>query len=110
VTKTAKISLSIGLIVVAVVLYVVRSGGSASDITAQTEYNALLKCRACGNEFKATLDVADQPPYTCAKCGKKEAWKLAECRKCGNIFLPRPPMIATCPKCKSQATGAVTVQ
>jgi putative FmdB family regulatory protein len=113
VSKSAKIGTSVALILAAVVIYVVRSGGSASEITAATDYNALLKCRGCGNEFKATLDVADEPPYKCPKCGKREAWKLAECHKCGNIFLPpvsgdppRPPMIPTCPKCGSQQAGA----
>jgi len=113
VSKSAKIGTSIALILAAVVIYVVRSRGAANDITSRTSYNALVMCRACGAQSNVALEVSDVPPYKCPKCGKQEAWAMAECHKCGNIFLPplsgdppRPPMIPTCPKCGSQEVGA----
>jgi predicted RNA-binding Zn-ribbon protein involved in translation (DUF1610 family) len=113
VSKSAKIGVSVALIVAAVVIYVVRSRGAANDITSRTSFNAVVMCRACGARSDVTLDVTDVPPYKCPKCGKREAWGMVKCHHCGNVFLPeisgdppRPPMIATCPKCKSQETGA----
>ena len=108
--KTVKITGSIAIIVLAGVLYYVRSSGSANDLIS-TEYNALLKCRSCGNEFKAMLNVEESAPYACSKCGKKAAWSMYKCNDCGTVFLPelvgdRPPMAPPCPKCKGISTGA----
>ncbi len=112
-SKSAKIGVSIALIVAAVVIYVVRSRGAANDITSRTSFDAVVMCRACGARSDVTLEVTDAPPYKCPKCGKLEAWKLVECHHCGNVFLPeisgdppRPPMIPTCPKCQSNQVGA----
>jgi DNA-directed RNA polymerase subunit RPC12/RpoP len=115
VNQTTKAIAAVAIIVAAVVLYLVRAGGATNDITSRTDFNAMLKCRACSAEFKATLSVEDEPPYKCEKCGKREAWKLAKCNACGHVFLPeisgdppRPPIAPTCPKCNKQETGAAT--
>ncbi|MCP4247593.1 MAG: hypothetical protein GY778_11140 [bacterium] len=115
-SKTVKLVGAGAILVFAVVLYVWRSSGTESA-TSWTDYNASLKCRACGHVFKTQLDVADEPPFACPKCSGKEAWHQKQCRDCGEVFLPPlagdppwPVMIPKCPKCGSQATGAVAVQ
>ena len=112
-SNTTKIAVAVVVLVLAVVLYVVRSD-EGGPVTSRTDYNATLECMACNHQFKANLQVTDRPPHLCPNCDKKEAWQLRQCRDCGEVFLPplegdppRQPMIATCPKCKSQATGAV---
>jgi len=114
-SKSARIGLSLALLVAAVVLYVLRSGGGASEITARTDFDARVKCRACQAEYLAKLDIEQVPPYKCQKCGKNEAWSMWQCNECGTRFLPdpvgdppRPPMAAACPKCKSLSTGAAS--
>jgi putative FmdB family regulatory protein len=115
-TKALKIGGVILIFGLAVGLYFWRTSQTASP-TQWSDYDAYLQCRACGHRFKANLEVADIPPFTCPKCGKKEAWHLKQCRQSGEIFLPplqgdppRPPMIATCPNCGSTATGAAVLK
>ena len=112
-SNAVKVAIAVVVLVLAVVLYFVRSHGGGHP-TSRTDYNAKLQCVACNHQFKTNLEVTDRPPYPCPNCGKKEAWPLRQCRDCDEVFLPplegdppRQPMIATCPKCKSQATGAV---
>jgi predicted RNA-binding Zn-ribbon protein involved in translation (DUF1610 family) len=116
VNNTIKIAAAAVLIVLAIVLYFARAGDTKST-TDWTNFNASLACMDCGHAYQATVEVGDPPPYTCPECGKKNAWRQKQCRECGEIFLPPlegdppwPPMIARCPKCKSQATGAVKIE
>jgi predicted RNA-binding Zn-ribbon protein involved in translation (DUF1610 family) len=113
VSKAIKVAVAGVVFVLAIGLYFARSGETESP-TDWKEYNASLRCAECGHDFQAELDPGAVPPFECPKCGAKSAWLLKQCRDCGNVFLPPlvgdppwPPIIATCPKCKSQATGAV---
>ncbi len=111
-SNTLKFGAAVLVLLIAGVIYVARMK-SGETITSQTEYNTVLRCQSCGYTFKAQLDVDDELPRPCEKCGKSAAWRLKICRQCGTLFLPpvsgdppRPPAVATCPKCGSQATGA----
>ena len=115
-SKPVKIVGVVGLLVLAVVVYVYRAG-NVNDLTDRREYNAKLKCRACGNEFTAELDTAARAPFKCAGCGKAAAWQLWQCSQCGTTFAPEPvgdpphpPITAGCPKCGSPSTGMVPVK
>ncbi len=110
-TNATKIVLAVGVIVLAGVVYWMRSGTS-NTLSSRMSHNAALRCRACSQTFTTELGVADLPPFVCEKCGKKDAWKLWKCNACGELFVPdpvgnppRPPIIPSCPKCKSQSTG-----
>ncbi len=114
--KGIKLVVAGAALVVAIGLYVSRSSETKSP-TDWTEHNASLQCMGCGHAYTATVQLRDQPPYVCPKCGKREAWMQKQCRKCGEVFLPPlegdppwPPMIATCPKCGSTTTGAVRME
>jgi len=114
-SKSVKIGASIAITVVAVVLYVVQARNAPNDISSRTDFHAVLECLACGHEFDAHLGVDDLPPYACAKCGKREAWFVWKCGKCGGRFCPKPsgdpprqPMIPTCTKCGGPGAGRVT--
>ena len=115
-SKSVKIIGAIGLLVLAVGLYVFRAG-NINDLTERTDYKARLKCRACGNEFTAELDTAARAPFKCPGCGQTAAWQLWECNQCGTTFVPEPvgdpphpPIMANCPKCDSPLTGMVPVK
>lgn len=115
-SKTTQIVAAAAILVVAVALYVSRSGGQ-NDLTTRSDYNCLLKCRACGNEYKDEIKITDDAPFACTKCGKKEAWQVWECSQCQKTFLPelegdppRQPMIPTCPTCKGQSVGRVSYE
>lgn len=85
-------------------------------ITAHREFNARLKCRSCGHDYAATLQVSDAPPYACSSCGQREAWRLKRCRACAHTFMPEPsgdpprqPMMPECPRCASKEVGSAPV-
>ncbi len=115
-SNTVKIVAAGGILVLAIILYVVRTSGNQSP-TASREYNTLLRCQSCGVEFKAEVSIGrDLPPFKCEKCGKKDAWELWVCNECGEKFLPpvsgdppRQDPMPRCPKCNSHATGAAPV-
>ena len=82
------------------------------DEAPSSLYEPLLKCRACGEEFRRKMDVAQSAPFGCPRCGKNEAWNLWQCNECGNSFLPamtgeppHPDMMPQCPRCQSKSTG-----
>ncbi len=109
-SNSVKIAGALGVLLLAGVIFYLRSG-NVNDITSRTDYNTQLKCRACGNEFGAKLDVGESAPFKCPKCGQMQAWHLWQCRKCQTTFLPplegnppRPPMMPKCPKCGSETT------
>ncbi len=111
-SKTAKIVTAVVVLGGAVVLYFARSQEDASSVGAQ--FNTMLGCMECGEQFKAAVKSGEEFPLVCPKCGKKAVWRCKQCRDCNEIFLPplegdppHQPIIATCPKCKSQSTGAV---
>ncbi|KAB2948797.1 MAG: hypothetical protein KJ057_03645 [Phycisphaerae bacterium] len=103
------------ILVVAVLVYSWRSGGG--DQTVSREFGAVLRCMKCGHSVARSLDVADAPPFSCSDCGAQEAWFLKKCHACGELFLPplegdppRQPMIPSCTRCGSQATGAASTK
>lgn len=107
----AKITLAVVLLVAAGSLYFLRTG-NANDLANRTDFNAALRCQVCKASFNAQVEVAEDPPYGCEKCGKREAWPLWKCTSCGELFLPevsgtppRQPIAPACPKCKSLGTG-----
>lgn len=111
-SNSVKAAAAVGIIVLAGGIYYLRAGSETNDLTSRREYNALLKCRACGAEYAAELNVRDIPPYACEKCGKREAWHLWECRQCHKTFVPEPqgnppraPIAPACPECGSVMTG-----
>jgi DNA-directed RNA polymerase subunit RPC12/RpoP len=116
VSSNVKLIAAGGILVLAIVIYMVRSGGNESP-TASREYNTLLRCQECGAEFKSEVTIGrDIPPFSCEKCGKKAAWELWVCNDCGETFLPSvsgdPPRqepMPRCPKCNSHSTGAAPV-
>jgi predicted RNA-binding Zn-ribbon protein involved in translation (DUF1610 family) len=110
--RTVKIVIAVVVLAGAVILYFARSEEDASAVGA--EYNTVLGCMECGEQARAALQSSQEFPMVCEKCGKKAAWRCKQCRSCGEIFLPplegdppRQPIVATCPKCRSQMTGAV---
>ncbi len=112
VSDGVKIAIGVGILVLAGVLYYVRSG-SENALTSRDDYDTMMQCRACGHAFEANLKVEQLPPIACPKCGKMDAWRLYHCNQCDKTFVPQPvgtppraPMMPKCPHCGSQSTGA----
>ena len=115
-SNSVKVIVAVVIIVLAVVLYVVRSGDS-TPVTQRTDFNTRLKCLDCGHDFGAVLQLKDEPPFPCPKCGKTEAWYLWKCNECGALFVPEPvgtpprqPGINSCPECGSRSAGHAPVE
>ena len=45
------------------------------SLTAERVY----KCIECGHDFEHTLQIGDQEPLACPKCGKATGWKAEAC-------------------------------
>jgi ribosomal protein L37E len=109
-----KVAAAVGILVVAGVVYWLRSEGGTNSIGSATEYQTRVMCRACGQDYPAAIHATDHFPLTCEKCGKKEAWPQMQCYKCGYRFVPEPvgnpphmPVAPRCPKCGSESVGGV---
>ena len=114
--NTVKTAAALALLVAAVVIWYVRRD-PPNEIGAMTKYNSVVKCRACGKEEPAQLEIGKPPPWKCSGCGKTEVWRCWRCNACGHHFVPdpvgdppHPPVSAPCPKCKSGSTGGVPVE
>jgi DNA-directed RNA polymerase subunit RPC12/RpoP len=116
VSDKAKITTAGGVLLLAGLIYYVRSG-NANTLTSRTDFNTQLKCLSCSEQFKVNLNVEARPPFACEKCGKPAAWFLWECEKCHTLFAPAPegepprqPMMPKCPKCGSGSTGRASLE
>ena len=109
-----KIAAAAGLLLLAGLVYYLRLDSFPNDLASRTKFDTVMMCRACNQSYAATLSKDDTYPLTCTKCGKKEAWPQKQCYKCGLHFVPQPegqpphmPVAPHCPKCGSEAVGAV---
>lgn len=109
-----KIAAAVGILILAVGIFWLRSGDSPNNLAGASSYDTRVMCRACNQSYPDTLGKGDTYPLSCKKCGKKEAWPQKQCYKCGNRFVPPPegnpphmPVAPRCPKCKSDSVGSV---
>lgn len=72
----------------------------------------VLRCVECGAESVATIRAADASRVAeCPRCHARAAYKLWQCRTCGERFLPPAPGdgdAIRCPKCRSTQIGTAS--
>jgi len=112
-------------ILVAVVVFVVRRGGSGGVNDIPDTQMIWVKCNKCGQgyemserqyykelEEKSKANPTPIPvamPLTCQKCSKDGIVRAYKCEKCGEIFRAgsvQGDFEDRCPKCKHSATEA----
>jgi len=95
----------------ALVLIILMIGGSSYGIyrlvkiiRKPAKYTDILMCDHCGHIFEKEHTAEERYPFTCEKCGEKQAYMAFICTKCGRIFPhvhPGSDERIECPNCFS---------
>ena len=104
---------AVGILAVAVVLFVLR-GGMESNLP--TEVTAQCVCLETKQEFSLNYGLRDRPPLENPDTGRRTVFPWWYCQKCNKRFVPnlipgrgggppRTPPIPSCPLCGSNRVG-----
>ncbi|MCU0915734.1 MAG: hypothetical protein MUC88_14395 [Planctomycetes bacterium] len=112
-------------VLVAVVIFVVRRGGSGGVNDIPDTQMLWVKCTKCGQgyemgerqyyrelEEKSKANPSPMPvamPLTCQKCSKDGVVRAYKCERCSEVFRAgsvQGDFEDRCPKCKNSATEA----
>lgn len=96
-----------GLLALAVVLAMTRSGGPARLPTETLTHGV---CLACKQEVDIVRAVRSGVPFECPECGERAVYRPFYCDNCRLAFVPdlhrdefsefpKPPAIPSCPRC-----------
>lgn len=102
-------------LIVAAALLAIRALNAGPDYSISAE--RAFKCAECGHEFEHVIQIGDQEPLRCEKCGKQSAWVPETCywtrdgkakRRPTFVILKRKMGIdedTICPDCGREVVG-----
>ncbi|HUN80952.1 MAG TPA: hypothetical protein VMV81_05510 [Phycisphaerae bacterium] len=111
--QKAKISVAVGILVLAGgVFFWFNRGGAEESLAKSDESKTAWMCAGCQGTFDLTAKevvtmekAAGGMPLVCPKCKEKKVYRAIKCAKCGTLYFSSdvPDSPGVCPKCNPEA-------